>query len=532
MKLKEQKEGNMFVSTLTTNSFAAPDKEGYVADNEDNGIEFFPKNFTEHLNESAKQRICSNPPRINRRLDALARFLEQDMTCIAVMYDSQEKVIWVSSNTIHEGSRSVNNSTKNITNALQLLVNHNASIDDIIKGLTAIINKYIKQNERFLANDIIKKMGVSSFNRLLEDILRDLFFSGIPTKSWVNNFNFKKFDPESKYTVLLNKIIPKMCRIARDFIKLRNSLIDRLGCESSLNHEIITTIDKGAFKILHLGKHKAHAETRMIIKQNHVPDLKNSYVGVSKLCCAHCGLAVKVSDTQVRGQHGRGFNTWVIPEPILNNPEQLKSFFGDKAYQQYQNFTPQKKGEALKYVEGKAGSPNDRKARDMLPDSSSSDVEFGLEDSASETRRILSGITFEEINSLAKITKYIFTEHEVFTDLFISSPIKFKKLATENTLNLLIYFKGKLLFEDICVIYDANQKVCEELIKNENELSHGDFYGLYDTVDWDIEEIKDLISSDIFKELQTYIPTYQIYKLYGCFYHLEFLNFLLLIKAN
>ena len=77
--------------------------------------------FSIHLSNISNNRMSQNLPEINRRLDSLARLLEQGSVCAAVYYSPEMNAILVATNTIHAGSQKTNNWIKQIENVFKLI---------------------------------------------------------------------------------------------------------------------------------------------------------------------------------------------------------------------------------------------------------------------------------------------------------------------------------------------------------------------------------------------------------------------------
>jgi len=495
---------------MTNSNQFHDDEDGYVPDADDEGntlnealknkckvsikkekqepIEIFRHSFTQHLNSSASRRISHQTSVINRRLDSLARLLEQDMTCAAVTYDPQERRILIATNTIHANSKATNESIKKIERVMQLLCNHQANMEEIIDSLAEILKDNLFQEERFLIHKL--QLNSQQLKEQLILLFRDLFSSGQKTKQWRSHVNSGEFE-EVIDGELFKKAVPRISKIARDFIKLRKSLIELNGCKTPVDKSLLNAIDEKEYQILRQGYKDAHAETRIIDESSANPSLKQTYVGISKLCCAHCGLAVNVARVQVRGQHGRGFN-WIIPRSFFSDDNLLQAFMGQEAYAAYQEIPLQSQQEAIKHIQSKAGSPNDKKDRRMLPDSSDSDYEFGINDSDNELSDNLDELNFTEVwflreikwsypNEFKQLQALEISRTEIIV-LFRQSKDKFVALASESAFNLLKQTDESDLFERLSDIYDEDTQLFWDLITDEYDLI--DEHGLdeaYDT---------------------------------------------------
>jgi hypothetical protein len=86
------------------------------------------------------------------------------------------------------------------------------------------------------------------------------------------------------------------------------------------------------------------------------PQSLRGFVAISKLCCGKCTLALMALrevleiDFIVQGSHMKTYDTgtgWPTPAFLLNNPEAMQHFLGDKAYALYQDYPE----EARKLIE-------------------------------------------------------------------------------------------------------------------------------------------------------------------------------------
>lgn len=326
---------------------------------EDDNLSEFKKHFNAHLHSATHIRDSQQPVLINRRLDSLARLLERDLTCAAVMYDTARRKMLIAVNKIHNNSYYNNNSIRKIKHVMNLISDFDLSFEAITQGLIEIVRDNLLQEERFLINN--EKLSKENLEKLLIKIFKDLTESTLPIKQWRNNLH-TDIDYPKKYLIefeisykLFKKIVTRVARLTRDYIKLRKSLKRRNDEKSTSQYAILTAIYNHEADILRVGKKDGHAETKMIEEKNN--NLNKMYIGISKLCCAQCKLALNAVGAQARGHHGRRFDKWFIPKTFFDNAQYLKLFLGEPAYQSYTMISANLQQEAINYVESKTDLP-------------------------------------------------------------------------------------------------------------------------------------------------------------------------------
>lgn len=366
--------------------------------------------FQERLRESAKERVSRKTTQINRRLDSLARLLEQNLICTAVTYDNESKKILISCNKISEKNDKIINAFKQINNVITLLADHEASIKQIVTGLTEIITLNFCQEERYLYNSLPGDSGSKKgkVKEVITKLLLDLFYSGESTKEWrkqiVDMPLYQGLKAENIETAFLTKLLNKIARISRDFIKLRKLIF-------SVTHDpddsaLQIALKERRTEIIQADEPDVHAEMRLINKLATSNTTINNYIGISKLCCDKCGLAVDVMQVETRGKHGQGYG-WPLPKFIKDDMTIFKKYVGDLAYGLYEKLAPQEKQAFLEHIKSdvSAAFPNEnaRHGRYQDADTSSSDGEFGVLDSDKELDNNATEFPFYLIWALRKI---------------------------------------------------------------------------------------------------------------------------------
>lgn len=485
-------------------------EEGYVADEEASGtkkkaakppleteklLQQFKTDFTAHLKESAKNRVSYQTSRINRRLDSLARLLEGNNICTAVSFDVKNKKILIAANKIFSGSQTTNNYISLIEKVMALLVDHQSSIILILEKLSNIIGINLAQEERFSVEKLKKELDISQpqFNNAINLLLMDLFKSGLTTKEWRDNIDETTFDDDVlnslKEQKSFSKIVAKISRIARDFMKLRRTLYSEHTSLPPTQKELLAAIKNSKqHKIVRAGKKDLHVEMRIIEERKTQNTLDGSYIGISKLCCDHCGLAVEVVNPKenaqmVRGKHGQGPKKWFLPTFLKQDATTLKAYMGNAAHQAYQQLPDLQQKEALNFIESKESSPYKMGKRSMQPDSSDSDEEFGFTCSEDEIEECLNNINYQDIWTLRAIkTDY---KKQLYRLLSLGIPINDILNIYKESSDKFVAMSGKKvcallqaqmddepneLFEKLSEAYDKSKTMFEDIIDDSENL--------------------------------------------------------------
>lgn len=419
-------------------------------------LELFKTEFNSHFEQSIGPRISTQPERNNRRLDSLARLLERNLTCAAVKYDSENSQILIACNKIFNNSRDRNKSIESIKQVMNFLADHDATTEQVIVQLADIICDSFSQEERYSINSsgISKKELKTSIIKFL----KNLYYSGKTTKDWRESI---KNNPDMSALDL--KLINKISRLARDFIKLRHDLIEEFGCNQGITNNSFGAINEKKYDIVRRGKKDEHAEMRLA-------DKRKEYIGISKLCCAHCGLAVKIMDVNTRGKHGQVFK-WDVPD-FIKTPDNLKQFIGDDAYEIYEKH-PELRPQMLEHMQSDKSAPNSNKNRKMLADSSDSDLELGVSCDTEQSHEETSFIKFNDNMKLIqrkeslRLLKDYGIPKTFMIKMLATSPDKFSVFTNKDVLTLLENnFNPTNLFNRLSAIYDENPKVFKGIIAN------------------------------------------------------------------
>lgn len=442
-------------------------------------LEKFKAEFSDALKNAGKGRVSNQEvPRHFRRLDSIARLLEGNAICAAVYYHPPSKTLWIANNKVHKTSRAENNYIKKLNEVFNLLSQEKLDIEKIIEVLTDSICLNLTQEKRFEQ----AKLKEIKIEETINKWLTELFESGKLTKEWRKN-SFEEIEGNEN-EALLHSAITKTSRLVRDFLKVRDFLLQSVN--NPLAKEILTAIKKSNFKILHVEGNNVHAEMRLLAqKMAEKTGLVDEeiYFGISKLCCNHCALALKNFNVMSRGVHGRPFN-WKAPQFFNNENKGLLTFFGKTAAKSWEKLDDNAKKDAIKYIETKSSSPiKDIKNRLMEADSSESDVVFGLDCSSetlqeelpnwllqdvwllSELKRFSSleceklrniGLSWDSIVDLAKCTKKFSTMANHVADF-----IEDRKSDSED---------GDEIFEDLMNLYDNDNSLFWRILSTPEEL--------------------------------------------------------------
>ena len=270
-----------------------------------------------------------------------------------------------------------------------------------------------------------------------------------------------------------HEMIMRVSRLARDFMKLRRSILEVTHGGKTEQAEL-TAMQNQEFELCREGSVDTHAEMRQMDDMV-VRSTPPSYVGVSKLCCARCGLAVEAVNIPTRGRHGRVFKQWPNPGFFYQRPEWLEAFLGAEVAEAYAKVPDGKKAEAQAFIQdGKSViQVRDSQAK-MLPDTSSSDEVFGL--SGHE------GSEIEEVgpNVVLKVVEVKRDAPEAYQNLralevseeqiagwYSESRKKFEALGSDEVQRLLSEEEPPS-FEELIAVYEENPELFEYLIQDEN----------------------------------------------------------------
>lgn len=324
--------------------------------------------FSQRLFGAASTRKSHNPERHFRRLDSLARLLEGNSICAAVYFNTLDNSLWVASNKVHAASRTSNAHIDNIKHTFELITDERVSNEEALSQLSKSIYDNFTQENRWLLTSLEKaKIDLLA---TIKAWLKDFSDSGEPSKTWLKNF-IDQLECDASIRKALEKCAAKIARLARDFLKLRNFLRSS-NLQSSLSGNIAKALREKKYQILHFDNKDVHAEMRILGKILKTPGAEKSYVGISKLCCAHCALAVAAFETSTRGLHGQAVD-WPLPECVKDN---LKTYLGKESYALYAQQTADNQKEILTYATTKKNSPiKGSKNRNMNADWSDSDEE-------------------------------------------------------------------------------------------------------------------------------------------------------------
>jgi hypothetical protein len=458
----------------------------------------FKSSFSARLRTSAaKRRSDKTTPRTFRRLDSLARLLEGDSICAAVSYDAKTQALLVASNQIHRNSRADNKQVKFINKVIYLIRDENLSLEEITRKLIGIIiTNFLKEERRLIS---VEGISEAKLTEHVGKMLRNLFLSGQNTRDWLSNSNAEDYEGLSDR--LFNKLAKKVSRLARDFLKLRSSLLTNSIHNQAAETDILNILHQAEVKILKQEGKGVHAEMGVIAVTRAAPVDARPYTGISKLSCDHCGLAMDVFSMPHRGQHGQGAQ-WPFPSFISTDAKVLEKYQGKDTYAKYQKLSKEKQKEALSYMASKDSSPireNARHGRKMEADSSESDVEAGLNCSDEAKAEEITGFSLEDVWSL-RYLKYRFSEEfrrltelgigfaEVLA-LYKNSTDKFLAIANEKTCRLIWneheYGQQNIceLLEKLSVLYDADEQSFWGLVNDEEDaISKFGFDEVYDRI--------------------------------------------------
>ncbi len=478
----------------------AVDHEGYDADNDeqDKLLLKFKKRFKEKLNQAAGSRISHDDVAPHfRRLDSLARLLEGNAKCAAIYYHEPKNILWIANNKIYDNSRNKNQCLENLEYTFYLISQEDLNIEDIFNKLTQII--YINfKNEDWRKMDKFK--DDKELKERIKKHLKNLFESSLTTKEWQQR-EIKNLKRSPLDNVKLS-IIEKVVKLTRDFLKIRAFLLSTKN-KNDIAGSILLAIKNSNYKPLRYEDNKVHAEMRILSKIYSASTATGYfYIGISKLCCAHCARAIeafnnnRASDETIkcRGLHGQVYN-WHVPNFISSSPVYLKTFVGKRSYKAYEKMKEEGKKEAMQFIASKESCPIKKATksnpRPMYADSSESDMEFGFNcdeefSSQIESMPLANIWTIRHIKMCHEDEFYILIKIELSIRKILAlykTKSKFFDLATEKVYGIckelaedpLAFDTPIDIFEKLCGIYDKDISFFNEIItdKGKGAYDHG-----------------------------------------------------------
>ncbi|MGC0372430.1 MAG: hypothetical protein DGJ47_001143 [Rickettsiaceae bacterium] len=376
----------------------------------------FTNTFIHNMNSRVSEMEQNHATDWNkRRMDSLARLLSYNTSCASVSFDGVD--LNISFNEIykteqlkytqgeHKG-KSVPR-IEQVKKVLSYLQGYSQSKDqekfiednsDKEKDIIFSSAQYYDQpmGSSFVKDHLEYHSNKGSYKPTIQELHEKAYNIAVekglnPSKELMEGENEKQQytkEANKHYIEYIPDDVRAVVRLKRDLTKLRNALNDNDNFNKRFDNENLKTAFKQGFKesqILLTGEanDKCHAEMRQvqyykdllneynINKKNSdwmagegskivekLEYLKNNgaYIGLSKLCCGHCSLAlnkdgqgldvltlkvaVGVDETQIDigtigGSHGLSFE-WYIVEAIKNNENMLKNFLGTDAYNIYQ----------------------------------------------------------------------------------------------------------------------------------------------------------------------------------------------------
>ncbi|MCC8370806.1 MAG: hypothetical protein LN566_05650 [Rickettsia endosymbiont of Stiretrus anchorago] len=176
----------------------------------------------------------------------------------------------------------------------------------------------------------------------------------------------------SRYNIKDNSAIAAAFRAKQDLMKLEDALTPDTPEKRKFNAAIIKEFEKDpSYTLVYDGPldNKGHTEMRIVDylrQRSRDPNNKlneNIYIGLSKLCCTSCDVAINKSNLEfkikgsdgkehsvnidpTRGGHGEGFE-WSIVNTIKDDEVKLEAFLGKDAYEIYKSLKPEEANIAL-----------------------------------------------------------------------------------------------------------------------------------------------------------------------------------------
>ena len=276
------------------------------------------------LNNTQRTDFNKNEDQINwenRRFDSLSRLIALDSQCSAACYDSNSKKILIAFNEVH---------TACTAKRKEKYTQHTEKVFQYINN--CLEKKYINDEEARIFDR--NKILVAACRPYLD---KKSFYTDDYILSKVNHLDL--LEPSERNNNSRNEVPTVIRRLYRDIEKLTDATYRG---EKKFNQDIRNALKE--HKIIESGyaNDKFHAEMRIV---KHLIDNKlegEIYIGLSKLCCAHCNLIIRGNDLTLkiddqeytfstRGYHGRSFE-WTCAKAFAKEPALMTKLMGNDAY--------------------------------------------------------------------------------------------------------------------------------------------------------------------------------------------------------
>lgn len=332
------------------------------------GLQDFTKSFKERVNATITQENKATPQNLqNRRFDSLSRLIAYNSQCSAVCFDG-EKILVAFNEQHHENS----NSESELTTAM---LKHKDAVFSYLKDYAEYARLSMgDQREKFLQE---KNLSERRRNLLLD--AAGHYYSD--HKDFNDNkgtlqLYLKGLDDREKSKDIIDKskadkLAGAAFKAREDLRKLEDGLTPSMDEKKQFHPNIIAAFKEQPHLVLDGPfDEKAHAEMRIVdyLKQrskypnNKLNKETNIYIGLSKLSCVSCNVAInnKIYDEtnkkidinnleftfagsdgkqhkveiNTRGGHGKGFE-WDLVNSIGKDDEKLSAFLGEDAHKEY-----------------------------------------------------------------------------------------------------------------------------------------------------------------------------------------------------
>ena len=352
---KKDIESTRYAALYIEESRLTPEKKIKEALQSGDGdtLKKFTQEFYNYLHELNAERESRDLDWEERRFDSLSRLLVSDINdCAAVCFDG--KKILYAFNHLHGSS-----SDAKRAHIKEQAVKVFKYFTNCIEGKYIIPGKKQKDRLKLIVDTCCTalqlkeeedKERIQNIIHLLDEYHGEL--------------------PEEIKGVVNSKELNQAIRTRKDLMKVEEALTTG---DKKFSNNIINAFkikEEEGYILIEEGEanDKCHAEMRIVEHLlDEQPNIKGKldkiYIGLSKLCCAHChlvitndpsdplileyqddeGKAIKVP-IYTRGHHGQSFE-WFIINKIKVNDGQLKHFLGKEAFEIYQEM--EEKGQDL-----------------------------------------------------------------------------------------------------------------------------------------------------------------------------------------
>lgn len=250
-------------------------------------LQKFTKAFESHVNTTTrKENKADDTNWENRRFDSLSRLITLNSQCAAVCYDGEQ--ILVAFNELnHKGKNSG-------AQTIKATLDHTKEVFNYLKTYAEYTNLPPEKQD-----DFAEKHNLAGKREKL--FLRDAQHYYENNSDQIDTFKYiYNANEEELKKIKDNPAIAAAFRAKQDLMKLEDALTPDTPEKRKFNAAIIKEFEKDpSYTLVYDGPldNKGHAEMRIVdyLRRRQDPNNKlnkNVYIGLSKLCCTSCDIAI------------------------------------------------------------------------------------------------------------------------------------------------------------------------------------------------------------------------------------------------